>query len=179
METLVRLRGVAKDYKRGANAGLLERYDVPTPNDWAAQYWDPIVGAEAKATREGVYYGQCSELCGKDHAYMPIAVRVVVRDVYSPIMRVLDRPSEKLLKWSFVVLEMLNRDRIGRVASFVRDRQYTHLLRRAGGTGWFNTPNDCYYANTRPSWDAARLQWSGSSRSHGRSTTDATRSGPR
>jgi cytochrome c oxidase subunit 2 len=30
-----------------------------------------------KATREGVYYGQCSELCGKDHAYMPITVRVV------------------------------------------------------------------------------------------------------
>jgi cytochrome c oxidase subunit 2 len=30
-----------------------------------------------QATREGVYYGQCSELCGKDHAYMPIAVRVV------------------------------------------------------------------------------------------------------
>jgi cytochrome c oxidase subunit 2 len=24
-----------------------------------------------------MYYGQCSELCGKDHAYMPIAVRVV------------------------------------------------------------------------------------------------------
>jgi cytochrome c oxidase subunit 2 len=30
-----------------------------------------------KATREGVFYGQCSELCGKDHAFMPIAVRVV------------------------------------------------------------------------------------------------------
>jgi len=30
-----------------------------------------------RATREGVYYGQCSELCGRDHAYMPIAVRVV------------------------------------------------------------------------------------------------------
>jgi cytochrome c oxidase subunit 2 len=30
-----------------------------------------------KATRVGMYYGQCSELCGKDHAYMPIAVRVV------------------------------------------------------------------------------------------------------
>ena len=30
-----------------------------------------------KATREGLYYGQCSELCGRDHAYMPIAVRVV------------------------------------------------------------------------------------------------------
>jgi cytochrome c oxidase subunit 2 len=30
-----------------------------------------------KATREGVYYGQCSELCGKDHAFMPIEVHVV------------------------------------------------------------------------------------------------------
>jgi cytochrome c oxidase subunit II len=30
-----------------------------------------------KASREGMYYGQCSELCGRDHAYMPIAVRVV------------------------------------------------------------------------------------------------------
>jgi cytochrome c oxidase subunit II len=30
-----------------------------------------------KATKEGVYYGQCSELCGKDHAYMPIEVHVV------------------------------------------------------------------------------------------------------
>src|SRR6201989_778796 len=30
-----------------------------------------------KATRLGVFYGQCSELCGKDHAFMPIAVRVV------------------------------------------------------------------------------------------------------
>ena len=30
-----------------------------------------------KATKEGVYYGQCSELCGKNHAFMPIAVRVL------------------------------------------------------------------------------------------------------
>jgi len=36
-----------------------------------------------KAEREGLYYGQCSELCGKDHAYMPIAIRVVSRDQYS------------------------------------------------------------------------------------------------
>ena len=31
---------------------------------------------------EGVYFGQCSELCGKDHAYMPITVKVVSQDVY-------------------------------------------------------------------------------------------------
>jgi cytochrome c oxidase subunit II len=30
-----------------------------------------------KATREGIYYGQCSELCGQDHYRMPIQVRVV------------------------------------------------------------------------------------------------------
>lgn len=30
-----------------------------------------------KATREGTYYGQCSELCGVDHSFMPIVVRVV------------------------------------------------------------------------------------------------------
>jgi cytochrome c oxidase subunit 2 len=30
-----------------------------------------------RATSEGLFHGQCSELCGKDHAYMPITVRVV------------------------------------------------------------------------------------------------------
>jgi cytochrome c oxidase subunit II len=35
------------------------------------------------ATREGVYHGQCSELCGKDHAFMPIAVRVVSEQAFS------------------------------------------------------------------------------------------------
>jgi cytochrome c oxidase subunit II len=30
-----------------------------------------------KATSEGLFHGQCSELCGKDHAFMPITVRVV------------------------------------------------------------------------------------------------------
>lgn len=30
-----------------------------------------------KAEEEGIYYGQCSELCGKDHAFMPIAIRAV------------------------------------------------------------------------------------------------------
>ncbi len=36
-----------------------------------------------RARREGVYYGQCSELCGKDHAFMPIAVRVVSDAVFN------------------------------------------------------------------------------------------------
>jgi cytochrome c oxidase subunit 2 len=35
-----------------------------------------------KADKEGIYYGQCSELCGKDHAFMPIAIRVVSQQQY-------------------------------------------------------------------------------------------------
>jgi len=35
-----------------------------------------------KADVEGVYFGQCSELCGKDHAYMPITVEVVSQEKY-------------------------------------------------------------------------------------------------
>ncbi|MCF6198177.1 MAG: cytochrome c oxidase subunit II [Hyphomicrobiaceae bacterium] len=34
------------------------------------------------ADRIGTYYGQCSELCGKDHGYMPIAVKVVSQADY-------------------------------------------------------------------------------------------------
>ena len=34
------------------------------------------------ARKEGVYYGECRELCGKDHAFMPIAVRVVAQNVF-------------------------------------------------------------------------------------------------
>lgn len=35
-----------------------------------------------KAEKEGIYFGQCSELCGKDHAYMPITVKVVSQEAY-------------------------------------------------------------------------------------------------
>jgi cytochrome c oxidase subunit 2 len=34
------------------------------------------------AEEEGTYFGQCSELCGKDHAFMPITVKVVSPDEY-------------------------------------------------------------------------------------------------
>jgi len=36
-----------------------------------------------KAEKEGLFYGQCSELCGKDHAFMPIAIRVVSQERYN------------------------------------------------------------------------------------------------
>lgn len=36
-----------------------------------------------RAERVGDFYGQCSELCGKEHAYMPIHVKVVSAEDYS------------------------------------------------------------------------------------------------
>lgn len=35
-----------------------------------------------KANREGLFYGQCSELCGSRHAFMPIAVEVVSQEKF-------------------------------------------------------------------------------------------------
>ena len=60
-------------------------------HDWAI----PAIGAKMDAIpgrlneftftpkREGIYYGQCSELCGRDHAFMPIAMRVVPVELYN------------------------------------------------------------------------------------------------
>lgn len=39
-----------------------------------------------KAEQVGTYYGQCSELCGKDHAYMPIMVEVVTDEDYAAFL---------------------------------------------------------------------------------------------
>ena len=35
-----------------------------------------------EAEEEGIFFGQCSELCGKDHAFMPITVKVVSQEAY-------------------------------------------------------------------------------------------------
>ena len=47
-----------------------------------------------EAEEEGVYFGQCSELCGMFHAYMPITVKVVSQEVYDEwLLRVQDDSS--------------------------------------------------------------------------------------
>ena len=35
-----------------------------------------------KVDKEGIYFGQCSELCGLNHSYMPIVVKAVSEDKY-------------------------------------------------------------------------------------------------
>lgn len=41
-----------------------------------------LAGLWFKPEVEGVFFGQCSELCGKDHTYMPITVKVVSQETY-------------------------------------------------------------------------------------------------
>ncbi|MGI9569390.1 MAG: cytochrome c oxidase subunit II, partial [Desulfobulbia bacterium] len=48
-----------------------------------------------KAEKTGVYYGQCSELCGIRHAFMPIAVHVVEQPVYDNWLKTIADDEEK------------------------------------------------------------------------------------
>jgi cytochrome c oxidase subunit II len=43
------------------------------------------------ARKTGMYYGQCSELCGQDHAFMPIAVRVVTQEEFDLWIRTFEQ----------------------------------------------------------------------------------------
>lgn len=42
-----------------------------------------------KVDQVGVYYGQCSELCGKNHAFMPIEIRVVPQEEYDAWLQIM------------------------------------------------------------------------------------------
>jgi cytochrome c oxidase subunit 2 len=66
-----------------------------TSNDVIHNWWVPafavkqdanpgfINDAWAEITEEGTYRGQCAELCGKDHGFMPIVVDVVSKDAFA------------------------------------------------------------------------------------------------
>jgi cytochrome c oxidase subunit 2 len=68
---------------------------IVTAADVIHAWWVPAFGAKQdavpgflrdiwfRADQEGVYRGQCTELCGKEHAYMPIVVRAVSQDQYA------------------------------------------------------------------------------------------------
>lgn len=66
-----------------------------TANDVIHAFWVPELAVKKDAipgfinetwtlaTEEGVYRGQCAELCGKDHGFMPIVVKVVSKEAYA------------------------------------------------------------------------------------------------
>ena len=65
-----------------------------TANDVIHAWWVPELAVKKDAipgfinetwtlaTEEGIYRGQCAELCGKDHGFMPIVVNVVSKEEY-------------------------------------------------------------------------------------------------
>jgi len=67
---------------------------LTTANDVIHSFWVPAFGIKQdaipgfvrdtwfRADREGTYRGQCAELCGKDHGFMPIVVEVVSQEKY-------------------------------------------------------------------------------------------------
>jgi cytochrome c oxidase subunit 2 len=67
---------------------------LTTANDVIHSFWVPAFGIKQdaipgfvrdtwfRADKEGTYRGQCAELCGKDHGFMPIVVEVVSEDKY-------------------------------------------------------------------------------------------------
>lgn len=66
-----------------------------TANDVIHSFWVPELAVKKDAIpgfinegwtlarEEGIYRGQCAELCGKDHGFMPIVVKVVSREAYA------------------------------------------------------------------------------------------------
>lgn len=61
-----------------------------------------------KAEKTGMFYGQCSELCGKDHAFMPIAVRVVTKDQFDTWYKAAQADVDKANKALMAVVDTKN-----------------------------------------------------------------------
>ncbi|GJL99606.1 MAG: cytochrome c oxidase subunit 2 [Methyloligella sp.] len=70
-------------------AGVIHNWAVPSFGVKADAVPGRVTRTWFKARKTGMYYGQCSELCGKDHAFMPIQVKVVTAKEY-----------EKWLQWA-------------------------------------------------------------------------------
>ena len=87
-------RLLAVDYQMVVPVGTVVRLQV-TASDVLHSFAMPAFGVKIdavpgrlnetwfRAEREGVYYGQCSELCGTAHAFMPIAIRVVSEEQFA------------------------------------------------------------------------------------------------
>ena len=98
--TLEKPKYLATDYPMVIPANRYIRYQ--TTSDRVIHAWAvPAFGVKTDAVpgrlnegwflveKPGVYYGQCSELCGKNHAFMPIEVRVVPQAQYDRWMTVM------------------------------------------------------------------------------------------
>jgi cytochrome c oxidase subunit 2 len=111
-----------------------------TGNDVIHSWWVPDLAVKrdaipgfinetwTKATREGVYRGQCAELCGKDHGFMPIVVNVVSREEYALW---LGAKQEEAAQQTFTLDELMARGK----AVYDRSCMACHGANGEGGVG--------------------------------------------
>jgi cytochrome c oxidase subunit II len=76
-EVIVPVNKVVNVLVTAAPDGVIHDWTVPSFGSKVDAVPGRITTTWFKPTVEGMFYGQCSELCGKDHAFMPIGVRVV------------------------------------------------------------------------------------------------------
>ncbi|HWK38758.1 MAG TPA: cytochrome c oxidase subunit II [Hyphomicrobium sp.] len=82
-EVIIPVNKVVTVLITSAPDGVIHNWTIPAFGSKVDAVPGRITSTWFQPTIEGVFYGQCSELCGKDHAFMPIAVRVVKEDTYN------------------------------------------------------------------------------------------------
>jgi cytochrome c oxidase subunit 2 len=76
-EVIVPVNKVVNVLVTSAPDGVIHDWTIPSFGSKVDAVPGRVTTTWFKPTIEGMFYGQCSELCGKDHAFMPIGVRVV------------------------------------------------------------------------------------------------------
>lgn len=117
-----------------------------TGNDVIHSWWVPQLAVKrdaipgfinetwTKATKEGVYRGQCAELCGKDHGFMPIVVNVVSQSEYDEWLAAKQIESaeiRELMAHTFALDELMERGE----AVYARSCLACHGANGEGGVG--------------------------------------------
>jgi cytochrome c oxidase subunit 2 len=82
-EVVVPVNKVVNVLVTAAPDGVIHAWTIPSFGSKVDAVPGRVTTTWFKPTVEGIFYGQCSELCGKDHAFMPIGVRVVSEETFT------------------------------------------------------------------------------------------------
>lgn len=117
-----------------------------TANDVIHSWWVPDLAVKrdaipgfinetwTRATRTGVFRGQCAELCGKDHGFMPIVVNVVSKEEYAQWLATKQGEAaeiKELMAQTFSLDELMERGK----AVYGRSCLACHGAKGEGGVG--------------------------------------------
>jgi cytochrome c oxidase subunit 2 len=117
-----------------------------TANDVIHSWWVPMLAVKrdaipgfinevwTKAEKEGVYHGQCAELCGKGHGFMPIVVDVVSKEKFADWMGTKQTEAaeiKKLMAQNFTLEQLMERGK----AVYATNCLACHGANGEGGVG--------------------------------------------